>query len=572
MWVRRIVSALVIFGFFSASVFAYRTEEPSPISKWDCPSFSRLNHYLHELWNITNGRYNLDALTANPNGTRQGTTGELVYATYGGDQYICVNSSTPSPGTTWTCVNITTFGSICGSTANTQILFNDGGSCGGDSDLTWNKTTNLLTVGSGGDILFSSTSPVSTNTISVANQTVANVNASDINIIGGVGNGTGTGTDILIESGQGGTSGNGGNIDLLADNSGSTSGLGGSITLTAGNGASGTTAGTVALIGGNGITGSNVDGGYVTLLAGDGSGTGLPGIVQVQGQSDTIADGTQNYPSFQLQAYQWTMVSGGSATALRNAQIGRPTYAGVAGGATETVTGAYTLYIQGAPIQSNSVVEDASAFYSDAQAWNLNSGQTLTTHHQNQFLAPTLQGVVGGAVETVTNSSTVYINSAPLGSNVTFTNGPYAFWVDAGETRLDGVTTMASGIVVGDTNGTATLYSGVWSPTTNNIANLDSSSAAEGQYLRVGLTVSGSIQLTVNPNLTATSTELELDLPVTSNFGATSDASGSCAAPGISGMSAAVTADVSSNELEVRWVAGDITNQELDCSFSYQII
>ena len=90
--------------------------------------------------------------------------------------------------------------------------------------------------------------------------------------------------------------------------------------------------------------------------------------------------------------------------------------------------------------------------------------------------------------------------------------------------------------------------------------------------MRVGATVSGSVQITVNPTLTATSTQTELDLPVASNFGATSDVAGTCASPGIASQVAAITADATSDELEVRWIATDVTAQEMDCVFSYQVI
>jgi len=136
--------------------------------------------------------------------------------------------------------------------------------------------------------------------------------------------------------------------------------------------------------------------------------------------------------------------------------------------------------------------------------------------------------------------------------------------------------TNAGELTVGTVNtglGAVELAAGQWTPTANDIANLDaSSSAAEGQYLRVGATVSGSVQITVNPTLTSTSTQTELDLPVSSNFGATSDAAGTCFAPGIAGQGAAITADATSNELEVRWIATDVTSQEMDCVFSYQVI
>jgi hypothetical protein len=214
---------------------------------------------------------------------------------------------------------------------------------------------------------------------------------------------------------------------------------------------------------------------------------------------------------------------------------------------------------------TSSVTTDLMTFLADTSTLTINSGSTVATEYHARFNADTINGVAGGGTETVTTAATVYIDNEPSGSNVTFTNGPYALLVDDGDVRFDGAVEFNS-------SPSGTVRGGQWTPTTNNIANLASSSAAEGQYIRVGPSVSFSIQLTVDPTATATSTQLELDLPIASNFGATSDAAGACFSPGIAGQGAAVTADAASDELEIRWVSGDITNQELDCTGVYQVI
>lgn len=73
-----------------------------------------------------------------------------------------------------------------------------------------------------------------------------------------------------------------------------------------------------------------------------------------------------------------------------------------------------------------------------AQTLTLASGVTLSNERYVQFLSPTINGLVGAPAETITNAATVYIDAAPSGSNITFTNGPYALWVDAGKVRFDG--------------------------------------------------------------------------------------------------------------------------------------
>ena len=49
----------------------------------------------------------LVVVTANPNGSRRGTRGELVYGDFGGEQRLCANTNTASGGgTSWECVTL----------------------------------------------------------------------------------------------------------------------------------------------------------------------------------------------------------------------------------------------------------------------------------------------------------------------------------------------------------------------------------------------------------------------------------------------------------------------------------
>ena len=210
---------------------------------------------------------------------------------------------------------------------------------------------------------------------------------------------------------------------------------------------------------------------------------------------------------------------------------------------------------------------------------HLSSGITVSGRY-NYILAPTYNGVAGGASEVVNTPATLYVDNKPQGANVTWGEGPYSIWVDDGLARFDGgiettsTATVTGTIVVSDINtgfGAVELAAGVWTPTTNNIANFGSSSASEGQYLRVGNVVNGSVQVSVDPTLSATSTELELDLPVASNFGATSDAAGSCAGSDVASEVAEIRADVSSDELEMIWVTTSLASHEMACVFTYEV-
>lgn len=86
------------------------------------------------------------------------------------------------------------------------------------------------------------------------------------------------------------------------------------------------------------------------------------------------------------------------------------------------------------PADTTGVSAEETSITSAAQAIVLADGTTIATMRQNQFLAPTINGVAGGGTETATSASTLYVGGQPSGSNITFTNGPYNIWLDDGET------------------------------------------------------------------------------------------------------------------------------------------
>lgn len=116
------------------------------------------------------------------------------------------------------------------------------------------------------------------------------------------------------------------------------------------------------------------------------------------------------------------------------------------------------------------------------------------------------------------------------------------------------------------------LTSGTYTPTLTNVANLDASTAYQCQYLRVGNTVTVSGLVDVDPTLTATTTQLGISLPVASNLGAIEDCAGTAACPTIDSQSAAILADATNNRAQMEWKSGDVTNQPMYFSFTYQVI
>lgn len=109
--------------------------------------------------------------------------------------------------------------------SDTQIQFNDATSFGGDTALTWNKTTNVMTVGL----------EASFGEIDGASATTADTAGGDLYLSSGAGNGTGAGGLLGLYGNSGGaTSGTGGKIELIAGSGGLPNGNGGDLDLTAG--------------------------------------------------------------------------------------------------------------------------------------------------------------------------------------------------------------------------------------------------------------------------------------------------------------------------------------------------
>ncbi len=80
-----------------------------------------------------------------------------------------------------------------------------------------------------------------------------------------------------------------------------------------------------------------------------------------------------------------------------------------------------------------------------------NQTATLTNKHGIAVGVATMTSTTNA--RTITNSASVYVAGAPVAStNVTVTNGPYALWVDADATRLDGRLLTAQGADVASAN------------------------------------------------------------------------------------------------------------------------
>lgn len=116
------------------------------------------------------------------------------------------------------------------------------------------------------------------------------------------------------------------------------------------------------------------------------------------------------------------------------------------------------------------------------------------------------------------------------------------------------------------------ITSGTYLPTSTLVANLDTGTLSQCQYMRVGKVVTVSGRADLDPTAPAATTQFGISLPIASNFGATSDCAGTAFASGIAAQGAAIRADATNDRAEMIWKSSDITNQPMYFTFTYEII
>jgi len=96
----KILFILVILcaGFLIKNAYATRIASPPIILEWDENTRIALNEYLNVLWEITNGRYTLDIVTTNPDGSATGEVGDMLLFNNSGTYYLEINVD---GSTTW---------------------------------------------------------------------------------------------------------------------------------------------------------------------------------------------------------------------------------------------------------------------------------------------------------------------------------------------------------------------------------------------------------------------------------------------------------------------------------------
>lgn len=133
-------------------------------------------------------------------------------------------------------------------------------------------------------------------------------------------------------------------------------------------------------------------------------------------------------------------------------------------------------------------------------------------------------------------------------------------------------TFRAVGVATFDANPAGTITSGVYTPTLTSVANVDSSTAYECTYKRVGSTVTVAGVLDADPTTTATLTRIGISLPVASNIGGAGDVGGTAFCNSIAGEGAAILEDSANDRAEMRWICSGTASRSMYFQFQYQVI
>lgn len=87
----------IIIGFIFGSLlvsgisYAYRIPKPQRITAFDENNLVVINEVLENLWNLSNGRFSLDIVTSNPDGSRRGDIGDVLLFNNSGTYYLEIN-------------------------------------------------------------------------------------------------------------------------------------------------------------------------------------------------------------------------------------------------------------------------------------------------------------------------------------------------------------------------------------------------------------------------------------------------------------------------------------------------
>lgn len=115
------------------------------------------------------------------------------------------------------------------------------------------------------------------------------------------------------------------------------------------------------------------------------------------------------------------------------------------------------------------------------------------------------------------------------------------------------------------------IRSGSYTPTLTNTTNVSASTAYICHWSRIGNHVTVTGQLDIDPTIAATSSRIDLSIPVPSAFWSDKQCGGTASGFGIAGMVGGFIANTSTGTAQLRWISSDVTNQTWSFCFGYDV-
>ena len=117
------------------------------------------------------------------------------------------------------------------------------------------------------------------------------------------------------------------------------------------------------------------------------------------------------------------------------------------------------------------------------------------------------------------------------------------------------------------------LESGTYTPTLTNVANVAASTAYACQYAQVGILVTVTGQVAIDPTAATTLTRLGISLPIPSSLTLAEQVGGTAAQPDVASYGAAIRGDATNDRAELAFTCGaDVANRIWSFSFSYRVL
>lgn len=209
-------------------------------------------------------------------------------------------------------------------------------------------------------------------------------------------------------------------------------------------------------IGSVAASGDGIDAGVVVTTSNVGSAEAFTLLSDVGGSSGRIICAT-----VRVGATAWKKIWSGAS----NSAVSFPILKLVEQGGQATFLGSNTL------ASASGLVWDA--FDHQASTLTLSGSTSVTTATGLNYIDFKTPTITSGSSLTVTNAATLRIAAAPAQAGSTTITNPYALWIDAGATRLDGnidLSADAQNVILGSTTGTkvgtaTTQKLGFWNAT-----------------------------------------------------------------------------------------------------------